>query len=312
MVKVSGQKPAVKTGDLLFGGFLLAWSGSMYMAAKQKGPIEIYDFEKPFLAVDEEGLPNNDDFGWTVQDRNEIWIRELFWVPAACSIMYFVMLRSFEPIMASMERPGWLKPLTFFWNLFFSLASSFFAWRILLDTRDWEAVPELICTKACRRPLSCVYVWGFCLSKIPELFDTLWLILAKKNVRFLHWFHHITVMWFCWMAISWVSYMGWAFCVMNLSVHSIMYMWYALAAGDGWIGTGLRPGKRLSQLVTVLQITQMICGTAICLYVNFTAGCENDTKAARSGLVMYLIYLALFVKFFVQAYCMERPKRKSA
>merc|ERR1719461_1727830 len=281
----------------------------MYMAAQQKEPVELFEFEKQYLGLDEDGVANNDDYGWTVQDSNEMWIREHFWIPAACSIMYFVMLRSFEPIMAELERPGWLKPLTFFWNLFFSLASSFFAWRILLDTRDFSKTLDVICEAQCRRPLSCVYVWGFCLSKIPELFDTLWLVVGKKNVRFLHWFHHITVMWFCWLAISFISWFGWAFAIMNLTVHSIMYMWYALAAADGWLGSGLRPGRSLSQLVTVLQIAQMIAGTAICLYVNFKPDCENDIKAKRSGLVMYLIYLVLFVKFFIQAYC-TKPKRK--
>ena len=31
-------------------------------------------------------------------------------------------------------------------------------------------------------------------SQIPELLDTVFLVLQKKRVIFLHWFHHVTVM----------------------------------------------------------------------------------------------------------------------
>jgi hypothetical protein len=40
----------------------------------------------------------------------------------------------------------------------------------------------------------------FCLSKIPELLDTVFIVLRKRPLKFLQYYHHIVTMWFCWIA----------------------------------------------------------------------------------------------------------------
>ena len=46
------------------------------------------------------------------------------------------------------------------------------------------------------------WVTLFIYSKIPELLDTVFLVLQKKDVIFLHWFHHVTVLLYCWHAFA--------------------------------------------------------------------------------------------------------------
>jgi hypothetical protein len=44
------------------------------------------------------------------------------------------------------------------------------------------------------------WTFYFCMSKIPELLDTVFIVLRKRPLRFLQYYHHIVTMWFCWAA----------------------------------------------------------------------------------------------------------------
>ncbi|CAB1434222.1 unnamed protein product [Pleuronectes platessa] len=50
-------------------------------------------------------------------------------------------------------------------------------------------------------PVSKFWAYAFVLSKAPELGDTMFIILRKQRLIFLHWYHHITV-----LIYSWYSY----------------------------------------------------------------------------------------------------------
>jgi hypothetical protein len=138
-----------------------------------------------------------------------------------------------------------------------------------------------------------LWMFLFMLSKVPELLDTAFLVLRKRPVIFLHWYHHASVLLYCWLAYGWRSNLGLVFATMNYAVHSVMYAYYALAAA------GRKPtwGSR----VTLMQITQMIAGCSACAYAWVQGGalCDNY-YALVAATVLYASYLALFVKFFTQ------------
>jgi len=153
--------------------------------------------------------------------------------------------------------------------------------------------------------------WGnpsvmlFCLSKVPELVDTAFIVLRKKPLHFLHYYHHATVLLFCWDAWVVNNAVGGLFAIMNLCVHSIMYAYYCAAA------VGMRFPQILRKNITNLQLTQMVLGCSLCVYN--MCNCNRTPTNNYAGLAMYASYFALFLNFWVQQYViMPRKKAEAA
>ena len=141
----------------------------------------------------------------------------------------------------------------------------------------------------------------FIISKIPELVDTIFIILRKKPLIFLHWYHHLTVLIFCWNSYVTESGAGIYFVAMNSLVHAVMYFYYFLQAIKAM------PKWFPSWIVTLLQISQMIIGVFIVvssLYFHVYGGekyepkkCHNEYSNLVSGSVIYASYLFLVLDF---------------
>ena len=104
------------------------------------------------------------------------------------------------------------------------------------------------------------FVALFIYSKLAELFDTLWLLLRKSPVILLHWYHHVTVLLYCWHSYSMRIGSGLWFASMNYTVHSIMYFYFGLTQCGP---KGRRIAKKFSIAVTLLQLAQMVMGIAV-------------------------------------------------
>lgn len=143
----------------------------------------------------------------------------------------------------------------------------------------------------------------FIYSKIPELLDTLFLVLQKKNVIFLHWFHHCTVLLYCWHAFHFRIAPGLWFASMNFCVHSVMYAYYFLCI------IGFRSFARpIAPLITAVQVLQMVGGIIVTVtsaythYYSGPAACFVTGSNYRLGLMMYTTYFVLFVVLFYNLY----------
>ncbi|XP_045187613.2 elongation of very long chain fatty acids protein 6-like [Mercenaria mercenaria] len=149
--------------------------------------------------------------------------------------------------------------------------------------------------------------WGcvFALSKVVELGDTVFIVLRKQQLIFLHWYHHITVLIYVWY--SYPDHIGTAryFMVMNYTVHSVMYSYYTLRV------LKYRLPKWISMLITSLQLVQMFSAITVTItsYNALSSGreCATNYKNIGWSLLMYFSYLVLFARFFYMNYIRKSP-----
>ena len=150
----------------------------------------------------------------------------------------------------------------------------------------------------------------FMISKIPELIDTMFMVVRGRNIRFLHWYHHLTVLLYCWL-ITRTTYPGTPFSLLNAFVHSIMYYYYARTA------QGVRP--QFAKFITLIQLTQMVLGLLLSIAFGITwyltkdheNSCDGGETMRKSGMLPLVLiataamcasYFLLFAQFYLERY----------
>jgi hypothetical protein len=122
----------------------------------------------------------------------------------------------------------------------------------------------------------------------------------------LHWYHHITVLLYCWHSYVTESPPGLFFVVMNYSVHAAMYFYYFLMA------VRVRPAWFKPVFITAFQISQMVVGVAVTLtafyYYKTDAECTVTAENNTAAFVMYGSYLFLFMQFFIGRYVQPKVR----
>ncbi|KAK7201687.1 fatty acid elongase [Novymonas esmeraldas] len=224
------------------------------------------------------------------------------------SEVLYVLMVVLGPKAMENREPFKLKPLIAAWNLalsVFSMCGTIGVGTLLMYMLEDRGMYETTCwfdkNIVYDGELS-FWLFAFLLSKIPEMVDTLFLVLTKKPIIFLHWYHHLTVTIFCWYAGYSLIPSGFWFASMNYFVHSIMYFYYFL------VSLGLRKSIRpIAPFITAAQLLQMIVGTAVVLYTFYYSyisshGCGVDRRTIRMGVCMYGSYFVLFAALFVHLY----------
>lgn len=149
-------------------------------------------------------------------------------------------------------------------------------------------------------------------SKIVELGDTVWLVARGRPVRFLHWYHHASVLAFSWYALKRrTGILGLWFGTVNMFIHTIMYAYYAWQAfgASKWL-------RRYAFVITVMQITQMLLGTALIVIGSIYSArgipCAIDPSIACAGALMYMSYTLLFIRLYRDSYRVRKETMKIA
>ncbi|XP_043087046.1 elongation of very long chain fatty acids protein 6-like [Puntigrus tetrazona] len=202
------------------------------------------------------------------------------------------------------------KPLML-WSLCLAIFSVMGAMRTgwyMFSTLRSDGLRGSVCdTDFYSAPVSKFWAFAFTLSKAPELGDTVFIVLRKQRLIFLHWYHHITVLLYTWYTYKErVAGGGW-FMTMNYTVHAFMYSYYTAKA------SGARVPRLLAVLVTLLQIAQMLAGLSVLGLVwvwKHHERCFSTTQNMACASLMYLSYLLLFSVFFYQSYLRRSGDQK--
>lgn len=118
-------------------------------------------------------------------------------------MLYVIAIFGGQAIMKKYERFDLKFPLAY-WNLSLSIFSFMGMVRVvphffyLMYTKGFHEV-------ACGAPeplygdgAAGFWVQAFIISKLFELIDTAFIVLRKRPLLFLHWYHHVTVLLFTW------------------------------------------------------------------------------------------------------------------
>ncbi|XP_032805822.1 very long chain fatty acid elongase 6-like [Petromyzon marinus] len=237
------------------------------------------------------------------------WMQDNWRKAFLFSIAYLVLIFWGQHAMKQRPKFELRKPLML-WSLSLALFSIIgavrtgaYMWYIL----STNGLQQSVCDQSFYNgPVSKFWAYAFVLSKAPELGDTIFIVLRKQKLIFLHWYHHVTVLLYSWYSYKdMVAGGGW-FMTVNYGVHAVMYSYYAMRAA------GMRVPRLLAMLITTTQIGQMVlgCFVNVLVYRWMRQGqCSSYVENIVWSSLMYFSYLLLFCHFFYDAYL--RPQRRS-
>ncbi|XP_033108497.1 elongation of very long chain fatty acids protein 6-like [Anneissia japonica] len=241
------------------------------------------------------------------------WFENYWTLSIIASVIYVVVIFSIQRLMKYRERFN-LRPALILWSLSLAVFSTVCAWRLwteyLLYYRKFGLKATMCDEQIGYHGVNGFWSLMFVLSKLPELGDTLFIVLRKQPLIFLHWYHHITVFVYSWYSYQYMVAPGRYFIGVNCTVHAVMYSYYTLRASRLF-----KIPRFINVCITLFQMSQMVVGVT----VNYLAyrfrsrgeHCSTTDINILVALLMYASYLVLFAHYFYKAYISRSTKPTS-
>jgi len=219
------------------------------------------------------------------------------------SLLYVVVIFGAQWIMQRKEKYDLSSALTLWSGMLalFSVIGTVRMWPEIIHVLRYEGLYHSSCVASyMEHPATQFWAGLFTLSKIIELGDTMFIVLRKKPLIFLHWYHHISALLYTWYSFpNKISYGRWFICL-NFAAHAIMYSYYTLRAMK------IRVPNKIRMSITLFQLIQMVIGCLINFYVYSVKKqghyCEVSVRNIGYSFAMYFSYFVLFAKFFYDSY----------
>ncbi|CAD2103026.1 hypothetical protein YYG_02738 [Plasmodium vinckei petteri] len=234
-------------------------------------------------------------------------INEEYWVPGkgrelaikyepiilGISFLYIPLILIFQKIMKKRKEIE-AKYIKILWNISLSFFS--FLGVLFIILYDKNVLKYLILEEKEYSAITRAVICIFTLTKVVEYGDTLFLILKKKKLTFLHSYHHLSVVIYCLYSQKELVSHAHYFVFLNLIVHSIMYCYF------GCIYIIPKIVYRFRKLITCLQIFQMFIGIFISYYAIQNVDNQVYVNNAIASFTLYLTYAFLFLNFYFNNY----------
>ncbi|KAI4128941.1 MAG: hypothetical protein LQ338_002493 [Usnochroma carphineum] len=237
---------------------------------------------------------------------------------ATMLITYYVVVLGGRELMKN-RKPFKLNALFMIHNLYLTVASA-----IMLALFIEQLIPTVwrrgiffaICDHrgGWTRELVVLYYMNY-ITKFVELVDTVFLVLKKKPLTFLHTYHHGATALLCYTQLIGLTAVSWVPITLNLIVHVVMYWYYFQSA------RGVRIWWK--EWITRLQIAQFVIDLGFVYFASYTyfsstyfphlptcGKCAGEEFAAFAGIGILSSYLLLFISFYLATYKKESKVRK--
>ncbi|CAD5226760.1 unnamed protein product [Bursaphelenchus xylophilus] len=246
------------------------------------------------------------------EKKAQTWTENHFFLTIQLSIAYVIVVFGTKSLMRNRQPFNLFIPLNV-WNLFlavFSIVGTIKLTPEFLDVVLGKGLTESYChTTTFTSGINGYWMFLFILSKTVELVDTVFLVLRKRPLMFLHWYHHILTMIYAFYSYPVTpGFNRWGI-YLNFFVHSFMYSYYFLRSMKIAV-----PGP-VAKLITTLQIWQFIISVAILAHLGVLiyvqkAACDFNPRVFVLAVFMDVTYLILFINFFLKSYVLKGGKAK--
>ncbi|KAF8370892.1 hypothetical protein PRIPAC_77321 [Pristionchus pacificus] len=246
---------------------------------------------------------------WHDLDHEHMYlvVRENWTLAVWAALLYISGIHALQSSLKN-RKPWDLKWPLIIWNSFFALFSLVIAIRMCEEfmyvVRRFPLLDSISYSPDVKQPAAfCIFL--FVISKALQLGDTVFIVLRKKPLIFLHWYHHAVALVYVWHAGKEGVAAGRVLAIMNCCIHFLMYSYYALSAG------GIRIPRVIAGSISMLQISEMFAAVAVSCIVLVCKLQGRIMQHSDENLAFcFTIYLSFAILFSMKAFHVEKRKTK--